>query len=75
MAKHKRKKIYVDVDVQRALLKRLAFHWLLVFAVTLSVLVAIESLASGMRLSFTEILQSIASRNVALLLAIGVRMD
>ncbi|HUS38878.1 MAG TPA: hypothetical protein VMX74_05480 [Pirellulales bacterium] len=66
----KRRRIFVDSDVQAALLRQLAVNWMVVFGVIASVLLAAESYQAGFTLGFSGALAAIWHGNAVLLVTI-----
>ena len=61
--KHKRRRIYVDIPVQTALLLKMVWHWLMVMSMMLCVLVAVEFVSSGMKISLGEAVNAVWARS------------
>ena len=68
----KRRKIYVDHDVQGALLKQMLFSWLVIIGCMATVLLGVESLRAGFSLGFTGSLAAMWKHNAHLLIALVV---
>ena len=70
--KFRRSKIYVDKDVQKALLHQLVMQWVAVFSIMFVILVLAEVLKSGFSLDFAGAFLSALRKNTALFVAILV---
>ena len=66
----KRRRYFVDSDVQSALLKQLVLNWTVVFTLIASVLLAVESFKVGFTLGFWGSLQAIWHANAVLLVTL-----
>ena len=64
---YKRRKLFVDSDVQSALLKQLVVNWLVVVGVIAAALLAAESYEAGFQLGFYGALAAIWHDNAVLL--------
>lgn len=66
----KRRKFYVDSDVQSALLRQLVVNWMVVFGVIASVLLTVASYQAGFTLGFSGALAAIWHDNAVLLVTL-----
>ena len=67
---YRRRKLFVDSDVQSALLKQLVVNWVVVFGVIAAALLAAESYEAGFQLGFSGALAAIWYDNAVLLFAL-----
>ena len=66
----RRRKLFVDSDVQSALLKQLIVNWMVVFGVIAAALLAAESYQAGFQLGFSGALAAIWHDNAVLLITL-----
>ena len=71
MAPQKRGKLYIDRDVQRALLWQLLRHWTIFIAMLVGMLLAFEAFAEGPPKSLLDSLQNLWFRHATLFVVIA----
>ena len=70
--KHKRRKIFVDADVQSELLRQLVYHWLMFLTTLLWILVIVEFVKSGFTARIGECMSNVMHDNVVMLMSLLV---
>jgi hypothetical protein len=70
MLKHMRSRLYVDKDVQRALIWQLFRHWAMFFGVLLGMLLALQALSAGPSQPWHSLLRATWERNAPLFVVV-----